>query len=215
MRKISITIVAVILCSILTVLIVKQIDFHTYKTSYKITEEQIENRILINEITNAINKDCFLKVFSDKEEAEKYIADYHRPTEYDEVVNELARAELIKSILTSKGCALNYDEAKQTADREYQRMKNEETSAEYYKSLKAVLNKHNITEDQYLNLTYDYAYDIYSETNFNAWFLKNKYKYDSDARDPELVYAEEYPGKEEQINAYLDKAMKKVKVIIK
>lgn len=214
MRKRIISAICVIIVTVGLTLLIGQIFFKFHNTSYEITEEEIKNRALINEITNEVYEDCFAKGFSG-DEAEKYITEYHRPTEYDEVVNELARSELINSILTSEGCALNYDEAKQTTDREYQRMKNEETSAEYYKSLKAVLNKHNITEDQYLNLTYDYAYDIYSETNFNAWFLKNKYKYDSDARDPELEYAEEYPGKDEQINAYLDKAMKKVKVIIK
>lgn len=213
MKRISIIVIVAIVCSILTVLIVKQTNFHIHKTSYKITEEQIEKRILINEITNAINKDCFLKTFSNKEEAEKYITDYHRPTKYDDVVEELSRAELIKAILASENRTIDYNLSKQSTYSGFEQMKTEESQARYYESVKTVLPVFNLNEEEYLELLYDYGYDLNSKTEFNRWFIKESGHYE-DKSDPEHVQAEEYPGWEEQVEAYIDKAMKKVSVEI-
>lgn len=192
--------------------LIKEIFFGSYDTSFEITDEQIENRILINKITNAINEDCFSQSLS-QEDAGKYIAGLRRPDEYDGVVDELARAALMRSILTEENCAVGYDEAKRAAESEYRRMKTGETSAAYYQSVKKVLSEFNISEKEYLELLYDSAYDLYNEAGFNAWFKRNKYK--KADRDPELVYADEYAGSEEQIKAYLDEQMKKVTVEIK
>lgn len=213
MKRISIILIVAIVCSILTVLIVKQINFHNYKTSYKITKEQIEKRILINEITNAINKDCFLKTFSDKEEAEKYITNHYRPTKYEDVVEELSRAELIKAILASENRTIDYNLSKQSTYSGFEQMKTEESQARYYESVKTVLPVFNLNEEEYLELLYDYGYDLNSKTEFNRWFIKESGYYE-DKSDPELVQAEEYPGWEEQVEAYIDKAMKKVSVEI-
>lgn len=94
-------------------------------------------------------------------------------------------------------------------------MKTDETAAEYSKSLDAVLKKRDITEREYIKLLYDYGYDTYTESNFNSWFLKNKFQYDVSDRDSELKYDDEYPGKEKQIKEYLDKKIKKAIIKVK
>lgn len=214
MKKRIILVTAVIAAALGLALSVRQVFLKSHNTSYEITEQEITDRILINEITNEAYEGCFSESLQSNE-AEKYIKQYSKPTSRKNVIEELKRAKFMRSVLEKEKCSVDYSEAKKAAEEEYERMKTDDTSAEYYKSLKAVLDKSNITEEQYLKLTYDYAYDLYSETDFNAWFLKNKYKYDDTDRDPELKYADEYPGKDEQIDAYYKKEMKKINIIIK
>ena len=214
MKKRIILVTSVIAAAVGLALSVRQVFFKSHNTSYEITEQEITDRILINEITNEAYAGCFSASLQGTE-AEKYTKEYSNPTSREDVIEELTRAKFMRSVLEKEKCSVDYNEAKKAAEEEYERMKTDDTSAEYYKSLKVVLDKRNITEEQYLKLTYDYAYDVYSETDFNAWFLKNKYKYDDTDRDPELKYADEYPGKDEQIDAYCNKEIKKVNVIIK
>lgn len=214
MKKRIILVTAVIAAAVGLALSVRQVFLKSHNTSYEITEQEITDRILINEITNEAYEGCFSASLQGNE-AEKYTKEYSKPTSREDVIEELTRAKFMRSVLEKEKCSVDYSEAKKTAEEEYERMKTDDTSAEYYKSLKAVLDKRNITEEQYLKLTYDYAYDLYSETDFNAWFLKNIYKYDDTGRDPELKYADEYPGKDEQIDAYYKKEMKKINIIIK
>lgn len=214
MKKRIILVTAVIAAALGLALSVRQIFLKTHNTSFEITEQEIADRILINEITNETYAGCFSASLQGTD-AEKYIKQYSKPTSRKNVIEELKRTRFMKSVLEKEKCSVDYNEVKKAAEEEYERMKTDDTSAEYYKSLKAVLDKRNITEEQYLKLTYDYAYDVYSQTDFNAWFLKNKYKYDDTGRDPELKYADEYPGKDEQIDAYYKKEMKKINIIIK
>ena len=214
MRTKFILTASVIAVAVGLALSVRQVFFKSYNTSYEITEQEITDRILINEITNETYAGCFSASLQGTD-AEKYIKQYSKPTSRKNVIEELKRARFMKSVLEKEKCSVDYNEVKKAAEDEYERMKTDDTSAEYYKSLKAVLDKRNITEEQYLKLTYDYAYDLYSETDFNAWFLKNEYKYDETGRDPELKYADEYPGLDEQIDAYCNKGIKKVNVTIK
>ena len=214
MKKRIILVTAVIAAALGLALSVRQIFLKTHNTSFEITEQEIADRILINEITDETYAGCFSASLQGTD-AEKYIKQYSKPTSRKNVIEELKRTRFMKSVLEKEKCSVDYNEVKKAAEEEYERMKTDDTSAEYYKSLKAVLDKRNITEEQYLKLTYDYAYDVYSQTDFNAWFLKNKYKYDDTGRDPELKYADEYPGKDEQIDAYYKKEMKKINIIIK
>ena len=214
MRTKFILTASVIVVAVGLALSARQVFFKSHNISYEITEQEITDRILINEITNEAYEGCFSASLQGNE-AEKYKKEYSKPTSRGDVREELTRAKFMRSVLEKEKCSVDYSEAKKTAEEGYERMKTDDTSAEYYKSLKAVLDKRNITEEQYLKLTYDYAYDLYSKTDFNAWFLKNKYKYDDTGRDPELKYADEYPGLDEQIDAYCNKGIKKVNVTIK
>lgn len=214
MKKRIILVTAVIAAAVGLALSVRQVFLKSHNTSYEITEQEITDRILINEITNEAYEGCFSESLQSNE-AEKYTKEYSKSTSREDVIEELTRAKFMRSVLEKEKCSVDYNEVKKAAEDEYERMKTDDTSAEYYKSIKAVLDKRNITEEQYLKLTYDYAYDVYSETDFNAWFLKNKYKYDDTGHDPELKYADEYPGLDEQIDAYCNKEMKKINVTIK
>ena len=129
------------------------------------------------------------------------------------MVEELSRAELIKAILASENRTIDYNLSKQSTYSGFEQMKTEESQARYYESVKTVLPVFNLNEEEYLELLYDYGYDLNSKTEFNRWFIKESGYYE-DKSDPELVQAEEYPGWEEQVEAYIDKAMKKVSVEI-
>lgn len=211
MKKRIIAIAGVVIIAALLFLSIKQIFFTSYNTSFKITEEQIENRILINKITNAVYKDCFFNSASE-EDAKKYITEYSRSTEYNEVVDELTRAELMNSILTTENCAVEYGEAKKNADKEYERMRTDNVSKGYYESLKKVLSELNISEEEYKKLSYDYAYDVYSETSFNAWFIKSRHY--KDTQSSENLYDDKNSDMQKQVEAYLNNIMKKVEVEI-
>ena len=108
MKRISIIVIVAIVCSLWSVLIIKNINHKTHQTSYEFTKEQIENRILINEITNSINENYLLKTFS-KDDAKEQINEQYKPIKQSEVVKELTIAKLRKSILASKNVVLDYD----------------------------------------------------------------------------------------------------------
>lgn len=202
MKKFAVITVSIIV-AIGLIFGVKSIFFKPDDITVEITQEQIENRILTNKITNAINEEYLTDTFSG-DDAKEQIEKSHKPTEYDDVVDELTRAAVIKSILTSENCDLSEDSIKETVDKEYETIKTDESSSRYYECINKVLPKFNISEEEYVNLLYDYSYDLYNKPNFNQWFLTSKhYKDDSDISDSE------------QIEAYLSKKLKKATVEIK
>ncbi len=211
MRKITIILVAVILCSLLAVFVVKQINFISYETAYEITQEQIQNRISINKITNSINENYLLKTFS-KDDANEQIKKQYKPIEQDEVIKELTLAELKKAILVSKNLSLDYDLSKENTNNEFNHLKSDKSAENYYLSVKEVLDKYNMSEENYLQLLYDYSYDFYTDSIFKNWFVKKSglYKKPDDAN-----YIEEYPDWENQMELYLNKELEKVTVTIK
>ncbi len=60
MKKRIILVTAVIAVVIGLALSVRQVFFKSHNTSYEITEQEITDRILINEITNEACESCFL-----------------------------------------------------------------------------------------------------------------------------------------------------------
>lgn len=213
MRRISIIVIVAIVCSLLSVLIIKHINHKTHETSYEITKEQIENRILINEITNSINENYLLKTFS-KDDAKEQINEQYKPIKQSEVVKELTIAKLKKSILTSKNVVLDYDLAKETTNQEFDRLKSDETTENYYQSVKVVLSEYSISEKEYLQLLYDYSYDLYVGNIFKNWFAKDSNLYKK-PDNSDIIYIDKYPDLDNQIELYLEKELKKITIAIK
>lgn len=213
MKRISIIVIVAIVCSLLSVLIIKNINHKTHETSYEFTKEQIENRILINEITNSINENYLLKTFS-KDDAKEQINEQYKPIKQSEVVKELTIAKLRKSILASKNVVLDYDLAKETTNQEFDRLKSDETTENYYQSVKAVLSEYSISEKEYLQLLYDYSYDLYVENIFKNWFAKDSNLYKK-PDNSDIIYIDKYPDLDSQIESYLEKELKKITIAIK
>lgn len=213
MKRISIIVIVAIVCSLLSVLIIKNINHKTHETSYEFTKEQIENRILINEITNSINENYLLKTFS-KDDAKEQINEQYKPIKQSEVVKELTIAKLRKSILASKNVVLDYDLAKETTNQEFDRLKSDETTENYYQSVKVVLSEYSISEKEYLQLLYDYSYDLYVENIFKNWFAKDSNLYKK-PDNSDIIYIDKYPDLDSQIESYLEKELKKITIAIK
>lgn len=213
MKRISIIVIVAIVCSLLSVLIIKNINHKTHETSYEFTKEQIENRILINEITNSINENYLLKTFS-KDDAKEQINEQYKPIKQSEVVKELTIAKLRKSILASKNVVLDYDLAKETTNQEFDRLKSDETTENYYQSVKVVLSEYSISEKEYLQLLYDYSYDLYVENIFKNWFAKDSNLYKK-PDNSDIIYIDKYPDLDSQIELYLEKELKKITIAIK
>lgn len=213
MKRISIIVIVAIVCSLLSVLFIKHINHRTHETSYEITKEQIENRILINEITNSINENYLLKTFS-KDDAKEQINEQYKPIKQSEVVKELTIAKLKKSILTSKNVVLDYDLAKETTNQEFDRLKSDETTENYYQSVKVVLSEYSISEKEYLQLLYDYSYDLYVGNIFKNWFAKDSNLYKK-PENSDIIYIDKYPDLDSQIELYLERELKKITIAIK
>ena len=60
MKKRIILVTAVIAVAVGLALSVRQVFLKSHNTSYEITEQEITDRILINEITNEACESCFL-----------------------------------------------------------------------------------------------------------------------------------------------------------
>lgn len=85
--------------------------FKHHNTSYEITEQEIQNRILLNEITNETYADCFSESLQG-DEVEKYIEKYSKSTNREDVIDELIRAKIMRTVLKSENCSVDMNKSR-------------------------------------------------------------------------------------------------------
>ena len=156
-----------------------QIDFDKFRgvsvNGTFITKKQIYDRIKINEIRNKAILKTFKKSFTDENQINTEYEKAKSPTEPQAVINELIKAEVLRKNIKNP---LSYDTTKEYFDKEYALLKTDTSQKVYLEALNEVLKETGISEEEYLKLSYPYAYDFYNNIAAGTEFSTSN-NYDS------------------------------------
>ncbi len=170
----------------------------------EITNQQIENRIEIHKIRNEAYYKTFQKSYTNEQTINTVYEKVKEPTDYEGVANRLAEAEVIRRDLENIGKVISFENAKEYTDSDFALTKTDTSQALYHTSLKEVLEEHNISEDKFLELLYEYAYDFYNLQNAQTIFANSE---DYNASSEKSL--------DEQFAEYKAKLMKKADITYK
>ncbi len=143
----------------------------------KIDNKDIDNRLLYNKITNSANKAYLTDVFADdwKSQYQSVVL----PETKDEVGNTLVEDRAVIECCKEKGVYIDRESSEQYAKTEYDNLNKDDSQELYALALKNVLSEYKISENQYQNLLYEYAYYKYNRTALKKYFCENEYEKNS------------------------------------
>ncbi len=139
----------------------------------KIDNKDIDNRLLYNKITNSANKAYLTDAFADDWKSQ--YQSVALPETKDEVRNTLVEDRAVIECCKEKGVYIDRDSSEQYAKTEYDNLNKGDSQELYALALKNVLSEYKISENQYQNLLYEYAYYKYNRTALKKYFCENVY----------------------------------------
>ena len=140
--------------------------------SIEITDGEITNMVLLNKINNQVNYKYLSESFVESDLSEHY-EKVVVSEEDDEVEKSLLESKIIVEKCKSLDILFTMDEAKQTAQTEYEQIKQETSESEYYNIIESVLHENDITESEYLELMVTVAYYKYNRISLKNYFSTN------------------------------------------
>ena len=149
-----------------------------------ITKQQVENRILMNQIRAEAYANTALASVTD---------DLNAVTQED-ALQELLECEAVRWQLLRAGTLIPRDQTDKNFDDEFAMLKTDQQQAPFYETLKKALEAHQVTEEEYVALSYDFAYDYY-----NMVYAKH-------------VFFQSVGATEEGFNTYLEDLVKSLEV---
>ncbi len=143
----------------------------------KIDNKDIDNRLLYNKITNSANKAYLTDAFADdwKSQYQSVVL----PETKDEVRSSLVEDRAVIECCKEKGVYIDRDSSDQYAKTEYDNLNKDNSQELYDLALKNVLSEYKISENQYQNLLYEYAYYKYNRSALKKYFQENMYEKNS------------------------------------
>lgn len=160
-----------------------------------VENEEIEDRILYNQITNDVNQ-LYLSTVYTSADAEEELKKVALCETRDLVVDEIQEDRIICSLCEEKGILVSKELAQQAAGAEYNRLKTDDSQKRYYEALLDTLDDHKISAEKYQDLLYNQAYYFYNRVALKQYFKSNLYI----ENDPRSL--------DEQFNEYLVSMMK-------
>ena len=135
----------------------------------KIYYSQVTRRILYNEIYNNTYKNIMEKA---EEEGKEIFAEYEpEPTEYEDVLNDLIKMEVIRQYNKKEGIFTDFDKAKRSSKREYDFNAKDENHKEFHDCLIETAESYGLDESGLLDLYYEHWYDRYNENVCQSHFF--------------------------------------------
>lgn len=139
-----------------------------------ISEQQVQERIKINQINNQVYADYLTNTIADGETLSSYLANSIRSTEKKAVVQELVKAEVLRQDLAKKGIALTQEQTRQMWDSEFQALQTQEAQKGLYDGLQKSLQSFPMETEDYVQLSYSLAYDTYNIAKAKQTFTGSK-----------------------------------------
>ena len=140
----------------------------------EITDEDIANRRLYNEIMNEVHQKQFNETLYEEDAAEQ-IKKHSLPTDEKEILETLIKEEVIRQELGDD--ALSLEEIQKTVTDEFELIKSSQEN--YYKNIMEVIRIKGVTEEDYLSLTSLYGYGLYNITKIRRNYSEKDYDKDS------------------------------------
>lgn len=136
-------------------------------------KQEIEDRLLYNKISNASYRGLFKDSFGEQWKM------YYEPVELPETAEEV-RDSILEDIAIcreckKKGILIDRDTAEKTAATEFENLKTDSSQSHYAEYLLKALSEYGLTEAEYGNLVFEYAYYHYNRAALRAYFQNNMY----------------------------------------
>lgn len=145
----------------------KSLDY--ISVNVDITENEIIDMILLNEITNQINFNYLSYAFVEPDLSNHY-EDVVLPEDHDSIKNYLTEGKIIIENCKKFDILVSMNDAEKTLQTEYEQIKADSTQDEYYNIILSTLKQNNITESQYLELMKIDSYYKYNKISFKKYF---------------------------------------------
>ncbi len=133
-----------------------------------VSDKQIENRLLYNQISNKTYKICLQY----NEEQYKKV---ELPTEREAVKEQLEFDIAVCNLAKKKGVSIDRDQTDSFAKSEFEIMKTDSSQEIYKEALFKVLEQENISQDKYMELGCEKAYYLYNTVALKQEFQKTYY----------------------------------------
>lgn len=139
----------------------------------KISLQRLNDRIKYAEIMNEAYITTFNEVYSNEKEKNEQITKIILSTEKEKVLEEMITAEIIRQDLKKKNKCISRRNVEKTVDLEFEFMKEDVSQQTFYKNLKNVLLKNNLSEKDFLKLMYVFAFDQYNYNQAERIFFES------------------------------------------
>lgn len=149
-----------------------------------ITEQQVANRMKVNQIRNQAYTTALQAALAGDDRKEAAGA-----TDEKGALRELIEGEVIRHQVAQDGTLLSREQAQQQFDREYALLKTNETQKTFYDCLNDAFVLYEVNEDEYIRLSYDFAYDAYNTALAKAAFVKSEAYSPDAAEDSDSQFA--------------------------
>lgn len=128
----------------------------------RVSDEEIKNAKLYNEINNNSYKDCLYDAFGDKEAVEKQLEKVWLPVKEKEVKAYVEELKKIYNFCKEKGILADTETVNRFVDKSVTQLKSDQSQSSYYKHLKNTLKEKKISFNEYVKLVkgqYRYIYN--------------------------------------------------------
>lgn len=141
----------------------------TKTTNIEVSDDEISETLLLNEINNQINYKYLSLAFVEPDLTEQY-ENVVLSVREDEVEDYLIESKIIVENCKNLDIIFTIDEAEKAVRTEYYQIKQESSKSEYYDIILSILQENNITETEYLELMKSEAYYKYNKISFKNYF---------------------------------------------
>ena len=132
-------------------------------TRIEIDTTKADERLKYNTIMNNAYIKVFKNAYGDNTEAiSEQISKVILPTDREEILKYVARAEAARKYLEKTNSMFSFEETKDAADSAFSLMKTDESQKSFYEALSSELVNQNIGESEFLELSYNAAFDFYN-----------------------------------------------------
>ena len=128
----------------------------------EISQNKVEQRLNFNLVRNAAFRETVNSSFTDKQEIEKQLKNVILPENKNDVLEELIDYQLIEKYLQENNLLKSFEECKEQAKKEIDNLKKDEAQNSFYKNLVKALKSSSLTENEFFEINYDFAYDYYN-----------------------------------------------------
>ncbi len=165
----------------------------------EITREQVDNRILINQIRNKAYADTLWENMQEDDASAAY-AKVQGAIDQTGALEELILGEVVRQYL--KEDQLSFEETKIQLEREWNLLQTDDSQKAFYKHFQGAMSEYQQTADETLTLSEQFSYDLYNITKLKIVFAKSD-DYNSDSKIT----------LDEQFDAYCQELIAQAKVV--
>ena len=139
-----------------------------------VSEKEVKNRVIYNKVTNAAQKDFFNYAFAEGSEEKATILSENEKDAKKDIETDLK----ICSDCKDKKILISKSDAKKAVKKDFKNLKSD-SSQNYYDFLSKAIKENGLSESEFRDIAYEYAYYFYNRVALKSYFQSNLYDSDS------------------------------------